>query len=918
MAGVSKKFDSLRLGLSIDEHLLDLSKLIDHIKVIPLPSGVYISQFQPWRGYAGTAMEIVGSGFSDERQENHVEIGGRTAYVIEASENRLFVLTDPFTATGPVTVTVDGDTATGPRDFEELPWPIPGSEEDGPPYSFIGRSRGYVAQNAPAPGTGAAAGDIPPTGTARVLVVPSFPTDMVPPNQTTARQAVVDTFANVTTYYNQVSYNTLSVQVDVTNFVALLEDSAYYHKPGPATGYPNIDNAVLDQLMAESAQGAVNAGFDLDDYAVMAALVYLPGLEVRAWGGWSSQNFAYSDGAGTNINLTADSPISLIAARHDADWGRAAHEFGHGLVDGGLVLGEDVYRSDLVEPDSATANDFEMMGNHDSHPLFSGFFMHQLGYFSGANVLDLQWDRNPFSREVDIVAHGLTQDSDANRYNLVRIRVSEGLYYFIEVRQQPDPSASTVQAFDGNIPLPSGSTKTGGVVVTKAITGTMNNNQETRLITLLHDPRVLLDGDVATDPLRTLQISILDDDLQARPLVCRVRIEWAQQIADTPGGDFDLRVEPWGAGWETPDIWVDRQPYGAYDSVDSGGNPSGNGDAPRPNEINRFYARIRNEGAADATSVRVTYYSVTPPGVGDNGTWAPLQTKVLGTIVNNNQVQDFVNWVPTVGEHTCLKVVAEQQLGEVSGQNNSAQENVFVFQPAASVPEPVVMTVAVRNPLEERALVHIGLDGVPRDYRVYFPHRWIYLEGLGERKLDLIIIPTQDLREMKEPVADVRLSGGVDRGYSDPLVITDVPGSWIAPIGGITARVHPKHHGSIKLEEDREASDGKDTIAVRGHVSPGLEAQRIRVDLTTPEGERIIEETETKVGGEFFSMFDLTRVREKELEPDKLGSQLPMRKDAALKRHDGGPVRRVYEVQAHILNAQDVAPAHSNLVYFER
>lgn len=910
----TRRLGSLNLGLPISEHLFDLSKLRDLFEHLGLPSGPRITQFQPSQGYAGTAMEIMGSGFSDDRDSNHVEVSGREAYVMEASANRLFVLTDPLMTSGPVMVTVDGDTATGPRDFEELPWPDPRWGEDGPPYSFVGRARGYQSNDAPAPGTQPDAGDIPPTGTARVLVVPSFPTDMVPPNPTTTRQDIVDTFANVTTYYDQVSYNTLDVQVDVTDFIALLGDSAYYHNPGPGNGYPNIDSAVLDQLMAESAQGAVDAGFDLDDYSVMAALVYLPGLGVRAWGGWTRTNFAYSDGAGTNINLTADSPITLIAARHDADWGRAAHEFGHGLVDGGMVLGEDVYGSDLVDSSAATASQFEMMGSHDSHPLYSAFFMRQLGYYSGANVLDLQWDRNAFSREVEVIAHGLTVDSNPNRYNVVRIRVADGLDYFVEVRQRPDLAATPVQAFDESIPLPAGTTRTGGVVVTKAITGTMNNNQQTRLITLLHDGQVLLDGDLATDPLRALRITVLDDDVQARPLVCRVRLEWAQQIADTPGGDFDLRIEPWGAGYETPDIWVDRQPYGSYDSTDAAGDPSGNGDAPRPNEINRFHARVHNDGAADATNVRVTYYSVTPPGVGDNGTWTPLETKVIGSIVSGNQVEESVDWVPIVGEHTCLKVLAEQQLGEVTGQNNSAQENVFVFQPAASVPEPIVMPIAVRNPLEEDALVQISLDGVPRDYRVYFPHRWLYLGPLGERRLDLLVVPTRHIREMKEPVADVRISGWVEHGYSEPLPITDVPGSWFAPIGGVTARVHPKHHGSIKLAEDREGEKGH--ISVRGDVSPGLKGQAIRVDLTDPEGRRTIQEVTTDDSGEFRAAFKIGQNEDGGALREGLGtSAAGLRRVRKSERVLRKPVHRVYEVQAHALNAQDIAPTHSNIVY---
>ncbi len=174
-------------------------------------------------------------------------------------------------------------------------------------------------------------------------------------------------------------------------------------------------------------------------------------------------------------------------------------------------------------------------------------------------------------------------------------------------------------------------------------------------------------------------------------------------------------------------------------------------------EINRFEARIRNDGAADATSVRVTHYSVEPPGVGDNGNWAPLTTYTIATIPSGGSVTRRVNWVPLLGEHTCLKVAISPQLGEVTTGNNSAQENVFNFQPpASSVPEPVVMTVAVRNPLKERSLVMISLQGVPQGYYVYFPHRWLWLDALAERKLDLLIIPLVDIQEMKRRKADVR------------------------------------------------------------------------------------------------------------------------------------------------------------------
>jgi len=931
----------------VKPHLLHdelLRRWIDGLNI--RPQSLQVADFQPAEAYAGTAMIITGFHFSPNRFDNEVVVGGFPAFVVEASENRLFVLTDALCRSSPVEVTVNGDTTTGDREFIVKPWPAPGTNEPAPPYSFEGRGLpGSGPGGAPFPGgdptTAPGAGDIPPTGVARVLVVLVNPTDLVPPDPAAVRTDVVDTFSNVKTFYDQVSHGTLDVQVDVTSFVGLVDDADYYHRANGAGGYPNIDWAVAEQFAAEAAQGAENQGFNLDDYAVMAVLAYLPGLSVRAWGGWSQANFAYNDGAGTAINITADSALAMIFARHDADWGRAAHEFGHGLVDGGQVLPEDVYASDLVDPAAATAQEFEMMGSHDDHPMFSGFYMNQLGYYGSANVLDLQWDRNPFQQDFLVVAHGNVQDSAADRYNLIRIKVSEGLDYFIEVRQRP-PSGSA-QVYDTNIPIPSGSARRGGVIVTKALAGQQYNNQQMRLITLLHDPAVLLANGIATDPLRGLTITVLDDQVSTNPLVCRVRVAWAQQIGDTPGGDFDLSITPWGAGYETVDIWVDRMPFGSYDFVDSSGNPTGNGDVPKVLEVNRFWGRVNNSGI-EATNVRLTYYSVTPPGVGDNGTWTPMQTKQLPSVPANGTAQDFVNWVPTVDEHTCLKIVAEAQLGEQTVGNNTAQENVFSFQPAgSSVPEPVAMPIAIRNPLDRDAVVQIRVSGVPDGYRFYLPHRWVELPPLGEMRMDMLVVPTKDLERLRadiekvrrrsdkrdiDPAPRVRVQGQVARGYVEEVGRSGVPGSWFASVGGISARVEPKRLADVRLDEDREKAE---VVAVRGHVKPGLGGQRVRVDLQGSDGSHQVAEALTDGAGTFSVSF---RPRPARRDDPQGGSDderlhllgrdpnLPLRQvnPARLGRFRG-PLRRrlvTYEIQAHIINAHDLAPASSNVVTVTR
>ena len=321
------------------------------------------------------------------------------------------------------------------------------------------------------------------------------------------------------------------------------------------------------------------------------------GAFVRAWGGGSiGPSIKYFRTAtptqsAVSIDVEITGTLGTVTLGDDADWGRYAHEFGHNIVPPPGLSREDIYASDTTPGADFTAQEFDLMGDHDSHPLFSGFNIDGLGWFDSQNVLDLTWSRTPFSREVEIVAHGLTQNTNSSRIHLVRIQVSSGLDYFIEVRQKP---GATDQVFDSSIPVPAG--KDGGVLVTRSLTGTLNNNEEIRLITLQASQTTLTTGQVAVDPLRTILITVLDDNIQANPRVCKVRIEWAQPVTGTPGGTFDLWLEPWGPGYTTPDIWIDRTPFGVYDRQDASGAPIDGGDAPRLGEINKFNARIRNSG----------------------------------------------------------------------------------------------------------------------------------------------------------------------------------------------------------------------------------------------------------------------------------------------------------------------------------
>jgi len=65
----------------------------------------------------------------------------------------------------------------------------------------------------------------------------------------------------------------------------------------------------------------------------------------------------------------------------------------------------------------------------------------------------------------------------AKPVQLVRIKVSTGLDYYVEARQRPPGRSSKVD--DTNIPIPSGSGRTRGVIVTRAIPDELDKKQQT-------------------------------------------------------------------------------------------------------------------------------------------------------------------------------------------------------------------------------------------------------------------------------------------------------------------------------------------------------------------------------------------------------------------------------------------------------
>lgn len=906
MTEIINRRKSLELiPLELAQRPLRLKEWLDkNLHTIVGPS---ISGISPGSGPRGTILTVTGGPFSPTRWENDVTVGGAPAFVVAATATELKVLVPPDADSGPVEVTVAGGTITSPAPFTITGHPSPGDDTtDGPPVVTTGVT--------PTPG----AGDVPAKGTINVLVVMLQPNDTAPANPTATRNAVDTKWGTVRTFYDQASYGQTVVATTLTAFATLDGTLADFVDTSPSV--QNFRPTQLGRIAAIGAQAAVDQGLDLDDYQMIAFVTFTNGTFVRAWGGGSQSTFSYDNGLPVgdpnriSINQTTSNAINTLWINESADWGRFAHEFGHNIVsaptssgDGTGTLGEDVYGSDLVDPGAATAAPFEMMANHDSHPLFSGYHLDKLGYYKPENVRELVWDHNANAFTIDVVAHGLTEDTDPSpdRVHLIRIKVSDALSYYVQVRQRP---GTTAQVFDDSIPF-GASANQGGVVVTRAIAGVMNNNQQTRFITLLHEQATLTKDQFAEDPARALKITVLDDAVQARPLVCRVRVEWAQNITSDPNGSFDLKVEPWGSDYTSPDIWVDRDPFGSFDNaLDSQGRPLGNGDRPRVNKVNKFVSRVHVSGATGATNVKVTQYAVTPPGVGDNGNWSPIGISTVSSISANGSADVSCNWVPVVGKHTCLMAYASAQLGEISGQNNAAQENVGDFISGGGSPcEPVLVRTAIRNPVDERRAVQVFLTGVPEGWMAQVPSAWVWLDGRAEKEIDVAIWPTEDLAayQIGNPrrdderedrgkyvgLAPVRVRGQVERSYPLSVMPSGEPAaSRFYPIGGVFYRVHVRRKADVKMEVGHDKELGELGYVVHGWVRPAVGDQRVVVDVSEPGGRDVANlVTLTRPDGTFEVSFDL--------------------RDAVDRFGPGA-----YTVQSFIFDADELDDAESNVI----
>ena len=403
------------------------------------------------------------------------------------------------------------------------------------------------------------------------------------------------------------------------------------------------------------------------------------------------------------------------------------------------------------------------------------------------------------------------------------------------------------------------------MIVTKSVDDTDNLNQKIRRITLL-SPELMQEGDEVVDAARRLTIRV-ESKTNDRPLTYTVRVTWVEVAPEDPAGLFNIRVRPWDASWQTNDIWVDSEAneWDTYETpLEAGtGNPTGNGDPPWVGHWNRIYTRVHNFGVVPVNDVQVTFYVNSPPGIGDNGTWVPHAVTTIPTIDAGSSEAVYTSWFPVEGEHTCLKVATETQIGETDVDDNDAQENVFDFDTSGSSPhQPIYFETRVQNPLSEWALIHLLPRGVRPGWECTVEHGWLWLPPLGEKRMRVALFT--DLgrasalsrtgkrygdRLKVDPEITFRLQGAVYRWYGEGKNLAE-EAEHLSAIGGIQVKARARRLATLSLEADRSAAE-RGFLAVRGKIDPPVANVAITLEITRAKGRHRVVPLRTDATGRF-------------------------------------------------------------------
>jgi M6 family metalloprotease-like protein len=337
---------------------------------------------------------------------------------------------------------------------------------------------------------------------------------------------------------------------------------------------------------------------------------------------------------------------------------------------------------------------------------------------------------------------------------------------------------------------------------------------------------------------------------------------------DPPETDVDVWINPHDGNWRSEDIWVDspscNQGNCGFDK-DNGRTEVDRGDKPKPGQINRLYARIRNKGPGTAHNVRVDFWLSEPyhaidgtdtdPDTGGNIAF----NKHYFTVINDLPMGDlpvYVEWKPDplppgqTQPHTCVKVKIQKVFNDTDDLNQASQENIDEYDTTSGSPyTPVVNQFRVVNPYDHPILVYLRADDVPVGWTA----------DVTPKKAWLAVGASVDASVTIQPPLDYLVCS------TEFVKVTAwyPSGDTLLRLGGTAARVNLKKRVQLDTQstvgpcprkpavEVRSAEGRCVAIGERGCTQPPQPFEHITLEYTDPNGDPVYHDVVTEANGCF-------------------------------------------------------------------